>query len=203
MRGKKAEFSRVIFWGVLAVCLTIGSLILSRMNQPSTEFRTNIITLASASVLLSLACAGWASIRTLLVRIWLGAARRTATTYIETQIRQYGSQIRILGLKDNYGTVALLLDGGSVDGIYQGMRLEIVTDPGGEMFGEVEVIEISDSRCTVSPTNRTNATFWEMLEDRMKHDVSAPPNVVAKRPIPGEAIGFIETLLQKRRRHGY
>jgi hypothetical protein len=154
-------------------------------------------------VLLSLVCGRWASIQTLLRRIWLTIAKKAARTYIENQIREYNSQIRILCLKENYGTVNLLLDGGSVDGICQGMRLEIVTDPGGEIFGEVQVIEISDSRCTVSPTNRINAKFWEMLEDRMKHDVSAPPNVVAKRLVPNEAIGFVEALLQKGGRHGY
>ncbi len=159
------------------------------------EFRNNSITLVSVSLVLSIVSGCWIFIRNVLSKVWIAAARRIAWRYVVNQMREYSSQIRILGLTNNSGTVNLILEASSSDGIYPEAMLDVVTEPGGERYGEVQVIQISNSGCTVSPTNRINTEFWERLEDRMKSDPSPPPNIVAKRQIPDEIMDFLKTLL--------
>ena len=114
-----------------------------------------------------------------------------AWKYIERRMKEYSSEIRILGLKNNSGTINLILEADTIDDVFPGMMLDVETQPGGERYGEVQVIQLSNGGCIVSPTNRINIEFWGKLEDRMKYDTSPPPNIVAKLQIPR---GLVETL---------
>lgn len=195
MRSKKAKFSWVAFGATLGICLTIGFQIVSYISPLPLEFRNNSITLISISLLLSTAFGSRIFIQNMFAGVRMAFAKKMARKYIENQMREYSSQIPILGLTNNSGTVNLILEAGSSNGISPGMMLDVVTDPGGEIYGEVQVIQIDNSRCTVSPTNRINSKFWEKLEDRMNHDPSSPPNIVAKRQIPDGIMEFLKTLL--------
>lgn len=195
MRSVKAKFSWFTFVAVLGICLAIGFPIMSHNSPLPLEFRNNSITLVSISLMLSIVSGCWMLIRNVLSKVWIAAARRIAQRYVVNQMREYSSQIRIIGLNNNFGTVNLILEASSSDGIYPEAMLDVVTDPGGEIYGEVQVIQISNSRCTVSPTNRINTEFWENLEDRMESDPSPPPNIVAQRQIPDGIIDFLKTLL--------
>lgn len=203
MRSKKTKFGWVTFVAVLGICLTIGFPIVSHNSPLPLEFRNNSITLVSVSLLLSVVLGYWRFIRNAHSKVWAAIAKKMVGKYIENQMREYSSQIRILGLTSNTGTVNLVLDAGSTNGIRPQMMLDVVTDPGGELFGEVEVVQLEDSRCTVSPINRVSPEFWEKLEDRMKYDTQAPPNVVVKPQIPNGIMEFLESLLQKEKKHDY
>lgn len=195
MRSAKVKFSWVTFVTVLGICLAIGFPIMSHNSPLPLEFRNNSITLVSVSLMFSIVSGCWMLIRNVLSKVWIAAAKRIALRYVVNQMREYSSQIRIIGLTNNSGTVNLILEASSSDGIYPKARLDIITDPGGEIYGEVQVIQISNSGCKVSPTNRINTEFWEKLEDRMKSDPSPPPNIVAKRQIPDGIRDFLKTLL--------
>ncbi len=203
MSANRVKIGWMAFATVLCVCLTIGFPIVSHNSPLPLEFRNNSITLVSVSLLLSVALGYWRFIRNTLGKIWTATARRIVWQSIENQMREYSSQIRILGLNNNSGTVNLILEAGSSNGISSGMMFDIVTDPGGEIYGEVQVVQIEDSSCTVSPANRINTEFWEKLEDRMKYDPSSPPNIIAKRKIPDGIRDFLKALLQKERENGY
>lgn len=195
MRNKGAKFNWVVFGAAFGICLTIGFPIVSYMSPLPLEFRNNSITLISISLLVSLAFGSQIFIQNTFARLWVTFARKMVRKYIENQLREYSSQIRILGLTNNSGTVNLILEVGSSNAISLGMMLDVITEPGSEIYGEVQVIQISDSRCTVSPTNRINSEFWGKLEDRMGFDPSAPVNVVARLQIPDGIREFLKTLL--------
>lgn len=195
MRNKGAKFNWVVFGIAFGICLTIGFPIVSYMSPLPLEFRNNSITLISISLLVSLAFGSRIFIQNTFARLWVTFARKMVRKYIENQLREYSSQIRILGLTNNSGTVNLILEAGSSNAISLGMMLDVTTEPGSEIYGEVQVIQISDSRCTVSPTNRINSEFWGKLEDRMGFDPSAPVNVVARLQIPDGIREFLKTLL--------
>jgi len=195
MRRKKAKFSWGTFGITLGICVTIGFPIVSYTSPLPLEFRNNSITLISISLLLSITFASRSFIQNMFTKVWMAFAKNMVRKYIENQITEYSSQIPILGLTNNSGTVNLILGAGFSNGVSPGAMLDVVTDPAGEIYGEVQVVQISNSRCTVSPTNRINSKFWEKLEDRMKYDPSSPPNIVAKRQIPDGIMEFLKTLL--------
>ncbi len=195
MIRKKAKFSWGTFGITLGICVTIGFPIVSYTSPLPLEFRNNSISLVSVSLVLSIVSGCWMFIQNVLSKVRMTIARRMVREYIENQIREYSSQIQILGLIDKSGTVNLILEQGFSNGISQGMILNVVTDPGGEVFGEAQVTELNNRGCIVSPTNRINTEFWEKLEDRMRSDPSPPPNIVAKRQIPDGIMDFLKTLL--------
>lgn len=194
MRSKKAKFSWVTFGTTLGICLAVGFQIVIQTSPLPLEFRNNSIILISASLLLSIAFGNRIFIQNTFRRVWIAFAKKMVRKYIENQMREYSSQISILGLTNNSGTVNLTLEAGSSNGISPGTMLDVVTDPGGEVYGEVQVIQINDGTCMVLPTNRINIEFWEKLEDRMKYDPSPPPNIVVKRQIPEGIMEFLKTL---------
>ena len=193
MRSKKAKFSWVTFVTVLGICLAIGFPIVSHNSPLPLEFRNNSITLVSVSLVLSSVSGCWIFIRNILSKVWIVGAKWIALRYIEKKVKEYSSEICILGLKNNSGTVNLILEVGVNDGVSPGMMLDVVTKPGGERYGEVQVIQLSNGVSIVSPTNRINTEFWGKLEDRMRADPSPPPNVVAKLQIPDGIMQFLET----------
>ena len=195
MRSKKAKFSWWIFVSTLTVCLAIGFPIVSHISPLPLEFRNNSITLISVSLILSIVLGYWRFIWNALGKVWIPIAKWIACKYIEKRMKEYSSEIRILGLKNNSGTVNLILEAGVNDGVSLGVMLDVLTEPGGERYGEVQVIQLSNDGCIVSPTNRINAEFWEKLEDRMRSNPSAPLNVVAKLQIPDRITEFLKTLL--------
>lgn len=177
----------------MSICLAIGFPIVGHISVLPLDFRNNSIILISASFLLSIAFGG-RFIQNALARARRAFVKNMVRKYIENQMREYSSEISILGLTNNSGTVNLILEAGSSNGISRETMLNVVTYPGAELYGEVQVIQISDSKCTASPTNRINSEFWEKLEDKMKSDPSPPPNIVAKRQIPDGIMDFLKIL---------
>jgi len=195
MRREKAKFSLATFGITFSASLAVGGVIVAHISPVLLELIKNIIILIFISLLASVVLGYRRFIWNVLSKVWIAAARRIARRYVVNQMREYSSQIRIIGLNNNFGTVNLILEASSSDGIYPEAMLDVVTDPGGEIYGEVQIIQISNSGITVSPTNRINTEFWEKLEDRMKSDPSPPPNIVAKRQIPDGIMDFLKTLL--------
>lgn len=184
-------FSWVIFGAVFGICLAIGFPIVSYTSPLPLEFRNNTITLISLSLLLSIAFGGRVFVQKICAQVWMPIAKWIAWKYIEKRIKEYGTEIPVSGLKNNSGTVNLILEAGASDGVSPGMILDVLTKPGGEKYGEVQVIQLSTDVCVALPTNRVNVEFWEKLEDRMKTDPSPPANIAAKLQIPN---GLVETL---------
>jgi hypothetical protein len=203
MRRKQAKINWGAFGITLGICLAIGFPIVSHNNPLPMEFRNNCLILISTSFLVSIALGGWMFIRNALNKVWEPITARIAWAYIERLVEEYKSEIRISGIKNNSGTVNLILETNGNNDVFQGMRLDIVTQPGGERYGEVEVTQLSNDEFIASPTNRINVEFWEKLEDRMKSDPSPPPNVVAKRPVSDRLIESLKHLHKKERKHGY
>jgi hypothetical protein len=204
MKKGKARFSWAIFGLSLTALLTIGGILISNIDVSLIELVKSIAILIFASLLLSVIFGYWRPIwNASSNRIWMHFAKVVSRKYIEKRINEYGSKIRILGLKNNDGTVNLILEASFNDGIFPGDVLDVITEPGEERYGEVQVIQFNTDGCIVSPTNRINTTFWEKLEDRMKSDPSAPLNVVARLQIPEGVIEFLTTLLYKEEKHAH
>jgi hypothetical protein len=191
---KKFKFSWATFGVTLGICLTIGFPIVSYNSILPLEFRNNSITLVSVSLISSILFGYWRFIWNTLSRLWIPIAKWVAWEYIEKRMKEYSSEIRILGLKNSSGTVNLILEAGVNDGVSLGMTLDVVTQPGGEKYGEVQVIQLSNGGCIVLPTNRINIEFWEKLEDRMKSDPSPPANVAARLQMPEGLVDLLKFL---------
>jgi hypothetical protein len=203
MKREKAKFSWVTFGITLPASLAVGGLIVAYVSSVLLELIKNIIVLICISLLVSVLFGYSRFIRNALDKVWILIAKQVSLRYIEKRMKEYSSKIRILGLKNNSGTVNLILEAGINDGVSPGMVLDVLTEPGEEKYGEVQVIQLDNGRCIVSPTNRINPKFWETLEDRMNTDPSPPPNIVAKFYVPHGLLETLEILRSKEKRHGY
>ncbi len=200
---EKTKFSLATFGITLPASLAVGGVIVAYISPSLLELVKNIIILIFICLLVSVVFGYRRFILKAVGKVWIPIAKWITLKYIEKRMKEYSSEIRILGLKNNSGTVNLILEAGVNDGVSLEVMLDVVTKPGGERYGEVRVIQLSNGVSIVSPTNRINVEFWEKLEDRMRSDPSPPPNVVAKLQIPRGLSKSLELLLQKEKRYGH
>jgi hypothetical protein len=84
----------------------------------------------------------------------------------------YSYQISAIANRD--GTVHFVLPVTMGCGLRIGARLAAIHTATSERWGAVEVVEMDETSAHAKPVDRSHPAFWEKLEDRMRHDPSAP-----------------------------
>jgi hypothetical protein len=185
MNQEQTRFSWPAFVGSFSICLGIGLASAGIVSHGiPREFLHHAVLVVSLSLLVSIFFGYHRCIMRGLGWTWASIAHWTAREYIKKRLDTYCSPVRILSLGEKDGTVNLILDAGANNGIEHDTLFDVLTEHGGDLFGQVKVTAIETQKCWAEPINRVNVQFWEGLEDRMKQDVSPPPNMVAKRRLP-------------------
>ncbi len=107
--------------------------------------------------------------------------------------------VEILEIRNIEGTVHLILNVGTSQGLRTGMRFDVRTKHTEERWGAVEISMINDSKAYAKPVDRIKPAFWRELEGRMDHDPSPPPGVTVGPYGPSEVIELIRQVLEPRR----
>ena len=121
MRSAKAKFSWVTFGITLSALLAIGGVIVTYISPVLLELIKNIIILIFISLLVSVVFGYRRFIWNTLSKVWTPIAKWIALKYIQKRMKEYSSEICILGLRNNSGAVNLILEAGVNDGVSPGM----------------------------------------------------------------------------------
>jgi len=107
--------------------------------------------------------------------------------------------VEILEIRNIEGTVHLILNVGTSQGLRTGMRFDVRTKHTEERWGAVEISMINDSKADAKPVDRIKPAFWRELERRMDHDPSPPPGVTVGPYEPSGVMELIRQVLEPRR----
>jgi len=195
MNSKGTSFNRTVFFWCFGISIAIGLWLANPLTASLGDYIKKLFLVIPISFLFSLVVGIHILIQGLVRKAWVWLLRRQARIYVKIRLQEYHSSIGILGIVNNDGTVNLILNAGSREGIFRGETLDICSEPGEEIYGESEVVRADNSKCFATPIDRIKPEFWGHLEDRMRYDPSAPDNVVAKRHIPEQVLTFIAELL--------
>ena len=103
--------------------------------------------------------------------------RRLAKKAIRASLSQAMTPIGCTGILETELGVAIKVQAGQLQGVANGARFNVYESTGNRLWGIIVAIEVRDNDCDCVPYDRVNEEFWAELENRMRTDTSAPPNV--------------------------
>ncbi len=113
-------------------------------------------------------------------------------------LRGLNADLAIQEIRDEGGTVHLILPYGTQAGLGNGATIEVVRQTGGEILGTVRVVHAREDWCSARPIDRRASKFWEGLEDRMASDFSPPAGVACRLfRITGSVVSDVLGLLEE------
>lgn len=114
-----------------------------------------------------------------IVNFFLGARRGIEAKSNESLVHLVDEDIDISGKRSDSNGFELIFDKGAKAGIEEGTLLSILTVYG-DLWGVVEIDEVSEDDCKGHPVSRLNQNFWSKVEKDAVHDQSPPPSVKAR-----------------------